>query len=208
MTGTCESEVLLLLCGIEAPIDKQLIEEVPVAFERNDQSRSTYCCGGRDKPFSGTPLDALPAEALPPMMAFPGKWKLDRVEGDMDGVAKDMGISWGVRVAGAQMGWGVGQVAHSFAFSDGRVTITSEGPVGTFAQDLPLDGLPNETVGLGMGTPITAAAQLEDCFLHVDSDDVKCGRYVLGGGGVRSDMLVMQFTTESSTSCHVFSRCT
>jgi len=224
-SGTCESEILLLLCGIEPPIEKELIEEVPVDPVTSAQNYSIDCCIGRRNdrrkdtsasidgsqaapgPVSGTLLDALPMAALPPMMAFPGKWQLEQVEGDMDGVAEDMGISWYGRVAGAQMDWGVGKVTHSFAFSGGCVSITSEGPAGTFSQDLTLDGLPNETVDLGVGAPITATAQIEGSFLHVDSDDVKSKRCVLGGGGVRRDILVMQFSTTSSTCCHIFSRC-
>lgn len=142
-------------------------------------------------------LAAAAPPALPESLEddLTGKWRLVRVEGNMNGVAADMGVPWGMRRIAEQAGWGAGKVKHSFAFSSGRVLITGEGPKGTYAQDLLLDGVCRDTVMLSSGAPVKAAARLQGRVLHVDTGLIACRREVVG------EELVMQQTSSKSKAC-------
>jgi hypothetical protein len=126
---------------------------------------------------------------------------MDRVEGDVDRVAADMGMSWVERNLAASVGWGAGRIVHSFAFDGGRVTIVAETPDGAFTQELPLDGVPHDTVMLSNGSPVKAAAQVDGGSLVVTSTGISCRRRIADG------RLLMEVVTDSGAAAtHVFSR--
>jgi len=94
-------------------------------------------------------------------VSFTGRWLLVRIDGDMDGFLKEIGIGYLVRSAVAAVGYGVGKMTNAITHEGDRITIISWSPRGTFTNALILDGVERPTVDPVEGRPMLATASWE-----------------------------------------------
>jgi hypothetical protein len=145
---------------------------------------SRSICSEKQK--SAPPIAEVRVASVAGLPNFSGKWVMNNVEGDMEQLLADAGVSWALRKMAKGVNWGIGKNFQEISQNGNEFVIVHKAPMNTTTMRFQVGSGYQETVGVD-GKPILCDATWDEqsliimCKTQAGKEHAPARRYLEDG---------------------------